>query len=55
MIATMILGDICDDCVHKSSQVLYSATCTDDNNKNNGEMCLDVSSCCNYESKDKDV
>ena len=44
--AIIILGDICDNCAHKSSQTKYSATCTKGNNK--GRLCLDVQVCGNY-------
>ena len=48
----VILGDICDDCKHKSSQTLYSATCTDGYNKD--KPCLEVTACDNYSKIVKD-
>ena len=49
--AKVIGGSICDNCIHKSSQTLYSATCKD--GYNIGKQCIKVSACDNYEPTDE--
>ena len=50
MNAKVLVGDICDNCKYKSSQVLYSACCTVGANQD--KLCIDVSVCNNYSKKD---